>query len=60
MAERWGSPEAHLLASFPRVSAWVEAMLQRRSVASAEPAELDAKSRRFYADRAARARAPAT
>jgi len=42
------------------VSAWVEAMLQRRSVASAEPAELDAKSRRFYAERAARARAAAT
>jgi glutathione S-transferase len=60
LAESWGSPAAHVLASFPKVSAWVEAMLQRRSVASAEPVELDAKSRRFYAERAARARAAAT
>lgn len=57
MAERWGSPDARLLASFPKVSAWLEALLARRSVAEAEAAELDAKSRRFYADRAERARA---
>jgi glutathione S-transferase len=57
MAERWGSG-AHLLGAFPRVSAWVEAMLARPSVASAEPADLDAKSRRFYEERAkARAKA---
>ena len=54
LAERWGAPDAHLLASFPKVSAWVEAMLSRSSVASAEPADLDAKSRRFYAERAAK------
>ncbi len=53
MAEGWGSPEAHVLGAFPKVSAWVEAMLRRPSVAAAEPAELDAKSRRFYAERAA-------
>jgi len=57
LAEGWGAPEARLLGSFPRVSAWVEAMLARASVAAAEPAQLDAKSRRFYAERAAKARA---
>jgi glutathione S-transferase len=57
LAEGWGAPEARLLGSFPRVSAWAEAMLARPSVAGAEPADLDGKSRRFYADRAARARA---
>ena len=57
LAETWGGPEARLLASFPRVVAWSETLLGRPSVAAAEPAELDAKSRRFYRDRAARARA---
>jgi glutathione S-transferase len=57
MAERWVSPEAHVLASFPKLSAWVDTMLQRRSVAAAEPADLDEKSRRFYAERAAKKRA---
>jgi glutathione S-transferase len=60
MAERWGRSEARLLASFPRVSAWVEAMLARPSVAAAEPADLDAKSRRFYEERAAQQRQAAT
>ncbi len=57
MAEGWGPRDAQLLASFPRVAAWVDAMLARPSVAAAEPAELDAKSRRFYRERAARTRA---
>jgi glutathione S-transferase len=57
MAEGWGAPEARLLASFPGVSAWAQAMLTRPSVAAAEPADLASKSRRFFADRAARARA---
>jgi glutathione S-transferase len=57
LAEGWGAPEAALLASFPKVSAWAEALLSRRSVAAAEPPDLDAKSRRFYAERAAKARA---
>jgi len=60
MAERWGSSDARLLASFPKVSAWVDAMLARPSVAAAEPADLDAKSRRFYEDRAAAQRSAAT
>jgi glutathione S-transferase len=58
MAEGWGAPEAvGLLASFPRVAAWAGALRARPSVAAAEPADLDAKSRRFYAERAARTRA---
>ena len=57
LAEGWGGPEASLLASFPAVAAWVRAMLSRPSVAAAEPAELEAKARRFYAERAAKARA---
>ncbi|HEX8909756.1 MAG TPA: hypothetical protein VF805_11175, partial [Anaeromyxobacteraceae bacterium] len=60
LAERWGSTEARLLASFPKVSAWVEAMLARPTVAAAEPADLDAKARRFYAERAAKLRAAAS
>ena len=59
MAERWGSSDASLLASFPKVSAWVDAMLARPSVAAAAPEDLDAKSRRFYEQRAAQQRAPA-
>lgn len=58
LAERWGGgAAAGLLAAFPRVAAWAEALRARPSVAAAEPAELDAKSRRFYAERAARTRA---
>jgi glutathione S-transferase len=57
IAEGWGVPEAGLLASFPKVSAWAQAMLSRPSVAAAEPEQLDSKSRRFYADRAAKTRA---
>ncbi|HET7754816.1 MAG TPA: glutathione S-transferase family protein [Anaeromyxobacteraceae bacterium] len=53
MAERWGSSDARLLASSPKVSAWVEAMLARPSVIAAEAADLDGKSRRFYERRAA-------
>jgi glutathione S-transferase len=60
MAEHWGASDARLLASFPNVSAWVDAMLARSSVAAAEPADLDAKSRRFYEQRAAQQRAAAT
>ena len=57
LAERWRAPDAQVLASFPRVSAWADAMLARPSVVAAEPAELDAKSRRFYEERASRTRA---
>jgi glutathione S-transferase len=53
LAEGWGVSDARLLATFPRVSAWADAMLARPSVAEAEPADLDAKMRRFYEERAA-------
>lgn len=57
LSEGWGGPEAGLLAAFPRVSAWAQALLARPSVAAAEPADLEPKARRFYAERAAKARA---
>jgi glutathione S-transferase len=57
LAERWRAPEGELLGAYPRISAWVDAMLARPSVVAAEPAELDAKSRRFYEARAAATRA---
>lgn len=57
IAEGWGGPEAKLLASVPRVSAWAEALLARPSVAKAEPAELGPRSRKLYAERFAKARA---
>jgi glutathione S-transferase len=60
MAERWGSSDGRLLGAFPKVSAWVETILARASVALAETADLDAKSRRFYEERAAKTRAAAT
>ncbi len=56
LAEGWGTAEARLLARFPKVTAWAEAMLSRASVAAAEPADLDGKSRRFYEQRAAKSR----
>jgi glutathione S-transferase len=56
LAEGWGAAGARLLAEFPRISAWTQALLSHPSVVGAEPADLDSKSRRFYADRAARAR----
>lgn len=58
LAEGWGGgAAAGLLASFPRVAAWAGALRARPSVVAAEPPELDEKSRRFYAERAARTRA---
>jgi glutathione S-transferase len=56
VAERWGA-EARFLADYPAVSAWAEALLSRSSVARAAPAELEAKSRRLFEARAAKARA---
>lgn len=57
MAEGWGVPEARMLSGFPALSAWADALLARPSVAAAAPEDLDRKSRRVYAERAARARA---
>jgi glutathione S-transferase len=57
LAEGWGPREARVLGSFAKVSAWADAILGRESVARAEPPELDAKSRRFYAERYARTKA---
>lgn len=56
-AEGWSAGEARFLARLPKVSAWTETLLARPSVAKAEAADLDAKSRRFYEQRAAKARA---
>jgi len=55
IAERWGGPQARLLERFPKVSAWSDALLSRASVAEAEPAELEPRSRKLYAERAASA-----
>ncbi len=60
IAERWGGAEASLLAGFPGLSAWADALLARPAVAAAAPAELEARMRRTYAERAAKARATAT
>jgi glutathione S-transferase len=57
-AQGWGAAEARLLAQFPAVSAWAEALLARPSVANAGPSDIGERSRRFWAERAAaRARA---
>ena len=53
-AERWGGPEARLLADFPAVAAWADALLRRPSVAKAAPEELGARSRKMYEARAAK------
>jgi glutathione S-transferase len=57
IAEGWGGAEAKLLAGFPALSGWADALLARPSVARAEPEGLAEKSRRLYAARAAKARA---
>ncbi len=56
-AEGWGAPEARLLGGFPAVSAWAGALLAHPSVAMAEPKEVGPRTRRAFADRAARASA---
>lgn len=56
MAEGWGGPEARMLSGFPALSAWADALLARPSVARAAPEDLERKSRRVYAERAAKAR----
>jgi glutathione S-transferase len=56
VAESWAA-EARMLADFPAVSAWAEALLSRPSVARAAPQDLAAKSRRLFEARAAKARA---
>jgi glutathione S-transferase len=55
IAEGWGGAQARLLERFPKVSAWANALLARPSVAKAEPDELEARSRKLYAERAASA-----
>ncbi len=57
VAESWGPPGAGLLAGFPAVSAWAEALAARPSVREAEPADFGARLRRTLEERAARARA---
>ena len=56
-AERWGGAESRLLAGFPAVSSWAEALLARPSVARAAPEELGPRLRRLFEARAAQARA---
>ena len=53
-AERWGPGEAGLLASFPAVSAWVDALLLRPSVAQAAPDQVGPRTRQRFAERARR------
>jgi glutathione S-transferase len=59
-AETWGgpdAPDARLLAMYPAVSAWADALLARPSVRAAEPADFAARTRRTFEERAAKARA---
>jgi glutathione S-transferase len=56
-AEGWGEPGARLLAGVPVVSAWANALLAHPSVANAAPSEVGPRTRRVFADRAAKARA---
>jgi glutathione S-transferase len=57
VAETWGRPEARLLAGFPAVSAWADALAARPSVRAAEPADFAARLRRTFEERAAKVRA---
>jgi len=56
-AEGWGKPESRLLGGFPAVSAWAHALLAHPSVANAAPKDVGPRTRRAFADRAAKARA---
>jgi glutathione S-transferase len=56
-AEEWGVPDARLLGSFPSVTAWTEALLARPSVARAAPDQFGPRTRKLFAERAAKAKA---
>jgi glutathione S-transferase len=56
-AEGWNGAEGRLLDRFPRVGAWADALLARKSVVEAEPENFAARARQRYAERAAKARA---
>jgi glutathione S-transferase len=58
VAEAWGLPAALRLGAFPAISAWSEAVLSRASVREAEPLDFAARTRRLYAERAARRPSP--
>jgi len=53
-AEGWGMPEASRLAALPRVRAWADRLLAHPSVAAADPGDIGPRSRRLYAERAAK------
>jgi glutathione S-transferase len=53
-AEEWGDGDARLLAGFPKLAAYVAALLARPSVVQADPGDVGPRTRRFYAERAAR------
>jgi glutathione S-transferase len=56
-AEEWGVPDARLLGSFPSVTAWADALLARPSVARAAPDQFGPRTRKLFAERAAKSRA---
>jgi len=59
LAEGWGGPDVRLLAGFPAVSAWADALLAHPSVVEAAPDDLGPRMRQRFAERAAKARAAA-
>jgi glutathione S-transferase len=54
-AEEWGDRDARILAGFPKLAAYVEALLSRPSVVRADPGNIGPRTRHFYAERAAKA-----
>jgi glutathione S-transferase len=55
-AEGWGGPGSRLFSRFRVVSAWADALLERRSVRDAAPAEFEVRLRRAFEERAAKPR----
>jgi len=53
-AESWGMPEESRLGAFPRLRAWADRLLAHPSVAAADPGDIGPRSRRLYAERAAK------
>ena len=49
--------DARLLGSFPGVTAWADTLLARPSVARAAPDQVGPRTRKAFAERAAKARA---
>lgn len=53
-AEGWGMPAGSRLATYPALRAWADRLLAHPSVLAADPGDIGPRSRKLYAERAAK------